>query len=268
MFGYRDLILALREVGSNPATPALVIGPPESPADLRGGIEAILSAVRSSCNAILTPAFTYQTMVIPPVGPEDNALDYGSGTDPSQEAEFFRPSLAASPEMGPLAEAVRCAPGAYRSTHPILSFAGINTRVYLEAQSLEEPLGPIDELARAGGDVLLLGADMTANTAIHLAEQRAGRKQFIRWALTPSGVVECPAFPGDSAGFGTLSNRLAGIARETLVGGRFVIRRMPLRDVLHEAVAWIHEDPRALLCDRPACLLCAAVRKAARNIAA
>jgi aminoglycoside 3-N-acetyltransferase len=267
MFGYRDLILALREVGAEPATPTLVIGPAQSPEDLRGGASALFSAVRTTFPTFLTPTFTYQTMLVPPVGPDDNGLDYAAESKTSGEAEFFRAGLRSSPEVGPLAEMVRCAPGAVRSMHPILSFAGINVRSFLEAQTLEAPLGAVDALARAGGDVVLVGADSSANIAIHLAEQHAGRKQFVRWALTPSGVAECVAFPGCSFGFSALSSRLTGIEREGLVGGRFSIRRMPLRDLLHETTAWIREDPRALLCDRPSCLLCASVRKAARTTA-
>jgi aminoglycoside 3-N-acetyltransferase len=266
MFGYRDLILAMREVGVDPKTPALVIGPSTIPEDLRGGEAALLSAVLASFQSFLTPTFTFQTMVIPPIGPEDNGLDYSSSSSMSGEAEFFRASLPSSPEVGPLAEAVRNDSGAVRSMHPILSFAGIKARPLLEAQTLEEPLGAVDALARAGGDVVLVGAESSANIAIHLAEEHAGRKQFVRWALTTSGVVECPAFPGCTVGFSALSSHLPSIEREALVGGRFSIRRMPLRDFLHETTAWIREDPRALLCDRPTCLLCSAVRKAARSV--
>jgi aminoglycoside 3-N-acetyltransferase len=264
MFGYRDLILGIRDVGYDPATPALVVGPVMVPEDLRGGAPALFSAVRAAFPLFITPTFTYQTMVVPAVGPEDNGLDYTAGTETSEEAEFFRASLPSSPEIGPLAEAVRKDTGAVRSMHPILSFAGIGARKFLEAQTLEDPWGAVDALARAGGDVVLIGAGASANVAIHFAEERAGRKQFVRWALTPSGVVECPGFPGCTFGFDALSSRLQGIEREALVGGLFSIRRMPLRDLLHETTAWIREDPRALLCDRPTCLLCAAVRKAAR----
>jgi aminoglycoside 3-N-acetyltransferase len=268
MFGYRDIVLALREVGLNANTPALIIGPTKMPDDLRGGIEALLSGIRASSASFLTPTFTFQTMVIPPVGPEDNGLDYAADSAASGEAEFFRSGMPASPENGPLAEAVRQVSDAVRSQHPLLSFAGINARSMLEAQSLEDPWGPIDALARAGGDVILLGAEPAANIAIHLAEIRAGRKQFVRWALTPGGVVECAGFPGCSVGFASVTPRLLGIEHEALIGGRFFIRRTPLRDLLHETAGWIREDPRALLCDRPACLFCTAVRKATRASAA
>jgi aminoglycoside 3-N-acetyltransferase len=61
---------------------------------------------------------------------------------------------------------------------------------------LDDPLAPVGALAEENGTVLLIGVNHTVNTSIHYAEKIAGRKQFIRWALTPQGVRECPGFPG------------------------------------------------------------------------
>ena len=178
----------------------------------------------------------------------------------STEAEFFRMNLPSSPAGGPMAELVRRAEGAARSAHPILSFAGINAEDLLEAQTLEDPFAPIDALSRAGGDVLLINVDQTANAALHLAGQRAGRRQFLRWALTPGGVVECPSFPGCPNGFNAVEEKLQG-ASQTASAGAIHLQRIPLRDLIHTASGWIREDPSAMLCDDAECLLCGAVRK-------
>jgi aminoglycoside 3-N-acetyltransferase len=148
--------------------------------------------------------------------------------------------------------------GANRSAHPILSFVGINADELLVQQSLTT-WAPISELAARGGEVVLLGADHTADVALHLAAQRAGRKQFVRWALTAEGVVECPAFPGCSRGFEAISGRLRGSVREAWLGSAH-LHAIPLRDLLHAAASWIRQDPAALLCDDPACEQCNAVR--------
>jgi aminoglycoside 3-N-acetyltransferase len=259
-FGYRNVLLALRRIGVDGEARVLAIGPAAEPEIFRGGVSVLTAALADSCAAVITPAFTYQSMVYPSEGPADNAVDYPAASAASVEADFFRPSLPASPLMGPLAEAVRRSSGAARSSHPILSFAGWNAKEILETQTLEEPFAPIDELARAGGDVLLLGAEPTANVALHLAEQRAGRKQFIRWALTPKGVVECPVFPGCSRGFGAIDAMLTGVAHFEEIGP-LVIQRIPLRDLLHIAVSWIRQDPQALLCGNSDCPFCSAVRK-------
>ena len=140
------------------------------------------------------------------------------------------------------------------------SFAGIGAQEILETQTLNEPFAPIDALAKAGGDVIVLGADPPANVALHLAEQRAGRKQFIRWALTPQGVVECPGFPGCSRGFGAIEDKLAGVVQRGKVGA-FPVVRLPLRDLINIASGWIRQDPQALLCTNADCPFCTAVRR-------
>jgi aminoglycoside 3-N-acetyltransferase len=259
-FGYRDLVLALRRIGEESDSRVLVIGPPGVPEGLRGGLSTLLAALRSSCKVLVAPAFTYQTMVYSAAGPDDNGVDYATASTISPEAEFFRINLPASPAVGPLAEAIRRAEGAARSTHPILSFAGIYAGDILETQTLEEPFAPIDALSRAGGDVLLLNVDQTANAALHLAAHRAGRKQFIRWALTPDGVVECPTFPGCPKGFKAIEDKLQGVIQTACVGA-FQLRRIPLRDLIHAASGWIREDPAALLCADADCALCGAVRR-------
>jgi aminoglycoside 3-N-acetyltransferase len=131
----------------------------------------------------------------------------------------------------------------------------------MSAQSLAEPLGPIAHLAEHGGDVLLLGVNHAVNTSIHYAEYRARRRQFVRWALTPKGVVECLAWPGCSDGFQAIAPHVAAFTRETRIGPARV-QRIPLRDLLRVAEALIRADATALLCSRPDCERCNAVRAA------
>ncbi len=259
-FGYRDILLALRRIGLEGESRIVVIGPALVPESIRGGVAALAAALAASCKTVIAPAFTYQTMVYPAEGPVDNAVDYPEASAASVEADFFRPSIRVSPLLGPLPESLRRMEGASRSSHPILSFAGLGAAEILETQTIAEPFAPIDSLAKAGGDVVIMGSDPPANVALHLAEQRAGRKQFIRWALTPQGVVECPGFPGCSRGFGAIDVKLAGVIQSGKIGS-FPVTRIPLRDLLNTASAWIREDPQALLCGNPKCPFCEAVRK-------
>ena len=97
--------------------------------------------------------------------------------------EFYRSDMPVDPSMGTLAEALRTHPKAARSKHPILSFTGINAKPFLDVQTIQEPL-PSYYLTNEEGWVLLLGVDQTANTSIYYGEKLAGRKQFVRWALT------------------------------------------------------------------------------------
>jgi aminoglycoside 3-N-acetyltransferase len=174
-------------------------------------------------------------------------------------AEFFRPDMPADRMMGAVAEALRRHPKARRSSHPILSFTGVNAERALEAQSLAEPLAPIRILSDSWGWVLLLGVDYKVNTSLHYAERKAGRKQFLRWALTPKGVCECPGFPGCSDGFPALAPHLESLTRRVQVGPA-VVQAISLPDLVEAACLWIDSDPAALLCQRADCERCNAVR--------
>jgi aminoglycoside 3-N-acetyltransferase len=198
-------------------------------------------------------------MIVPEVGPDDNALNYGSGVTANRMAEFFTPDMSADRLMGTVAESFRRRPGVGRSLHPILSFCGMNAQAALDSQTLDEPLAPIHALHLDGGWVLLLGVNHTVNTSIHYAERMAGRRQFVRWALTQHGVVECPGFPGCSEGFQLLVPHMVEVTRSVLIG-RGVVTAMPLREMVSKVRDLIAQDPAALLCSRPDCERCQAVR--------
>jgi len=260
---YRDFVSAFRDLELGRKSHILVHASLSAFGGVRGGAEAVAGALQATSERMLVPTFTYQTMITPQVGPKGNAVRYGSADDQSSHAEFFTPDLPSHPSMGAIAEAVRLHPAARRSSHPILSFAGINAEGALEAQSMEDPLGPIRCLADEDGDVLLLGVDHRSNTSLHLAERLAGRKQFVRWALTPEGVMECPGIPGCSEGFQAIAPRLEGVSRAARLG-QGTLELVPMRDLIHAATSWIRENPLALLCNRVACQRCEAVRASLR----
>ncbi len=227
--------------------------------DIRGGAETMLGALSMLTNGVMAPAFTYKTMLIPETGPDDNAIDYGTGKNLNRMAEFFTPEMPADPLMGVLSECLRKQPGAKRSAHPILSFVGTNVDAALSSQTFEEPLAPIGTLAQEDSIVLLIGVNHTVNTSIHFAERLAGRKQFTRWALTPQGVKECPGFPACSDGFEQASAYLEGITRTSRVGSARV-RAIPLQPMISTLTNVIREQPDAFLCHKAGCLRCEAVR--------
>jgi len=261
MLKYRQLYNALAELGLERTRPVIAHASLSAFGQVHGGAETLLGAILSLVDSLIMPTFTYRTMVIPEVGPGDNAITYGSGREANRVAEFWQPDLPADPLMGIVPEALRRYPKAQRSTHPILSFAGVNADAALQAQTLAEPLAPVRILHEAGGWALLLGINHTANTSIHYAERLAGRKQFVRWALTPDGIVECPGWPGCSNGFQAIAPRLQAMTRQVAVG-EAVVTAVPLAALVEAVRAAIAEDPLALLCDDPQCERCQAVRAA------
>jgi aminoglycoside 3-N-acetyltransferase len=255
----RDLLLGLRELHLADA-PVIVHSSLKSFGEVEGGAWTVVNALVGVFNTMIVPTFTYKTMIIPQSGPENNALTYGVGLEQNQAAEFFTQRMPADPMMGIIPEMLRRHPRVRRSTHPIQSFAGINAEKILAAQTISDHLAPIDVMEKANGWVVLMGVNHTVNTSIHYAEKQAGRKQFIRWALTPKGVVECPGFPGDSAGFQAIAPDLAKFTRQVQIGNA-TIQAVPLKMLIKVVTARIKKDPLALLCQLEDCERCNAVRR-------
>jgi aminoglycoside 3-N-acetyltransferase len=256
---FTDLRLSLLKLGLS-HTPVVAHASLKAFGEVVGGPETLLRAVLDSVWALVMPTFTYRSIVTPEVGPPGNGLSYGSERDLNRMAEPFTPDMPADRLMGIIPEALRRHPRARRTSHPILSYAGVQADRFLSAQSLVDPFGVFRALADADAWVLLLGVDHTVNTSIHYAEQLAGRRQFIRWALVPDRIVECPGFPGDSAGFGTIAMDLGDDVRQVRVGSA-VVQAMPIRAIVRTVAARLQKDPTALLCSQADCLRCNAVRQ-------
>ncbi len=260
MISFRDIERGLKDLKINNQTPVIVHSSLSAFGEVQGGAESLLGALVRCFNAMMMPTFTYKTMIIPSVGPEDNGLIYGSGRQSNLMAEFYSDSMPADKLMGSTAEKLRTLPIAKRSSHPILSFSGIHVDTILNKQTLYDPLAPIQELANQQGWVLLIGVDHTVNTSMHLAERLSGRKQFIRWALTPHGITECPNFPGCSDGFNAAAPYLGAITRQVTIGNAR-IQALPLLPMLDITLEILRKNPAALLCDIPGCERCFAIRQ-------
>lgn len=260
MITFREVLTSLRKLGIENSRPVIVHASLSAFGRVNGGAETVAGALLAAFQTVIVPAFTYKTMIIPEVGPEDNAITYGSGKDTNRMAEFFTPSMPVDKMIGSIPEALRKHPKAGRSIHPILSFAGVNAAPILESQTLEHPLAPIEKLAELSGYVLLLGVGNTVNTSIHYGEYLAGRKQFTRWALTLDGIKECPRFPGCSDGFNALKETLEPITTKSQAG-EAEIQAVPIPELLDAVQDRLKNDPYALLCTREDCARCNAVRE-------
>ena len=226
---------------------------------IEGGADTMLNALLDSVRGIIMPTFTYLTMLNPEVGPPKNGITYGSETDLNKMAEAFHPGMPVDKMMGVLPEVLRKHPKAKRSMHPIQSFAGIRADAILNVQTIYNPLAPIGALADSDGWVLLLGVDHRVNTSIHYAEKLGGRLQFLRWALMQDRVVECPGFPGDSEGFDAIAPAVEKYTRRVEIGNALV-QAVHLKSLIKVVLDQLKENPFALLCQRPDCERCTAVR--------
>lgn len=255
----RDLLLGLRDLRLKNA-PVIVHSSLRSFGQVEDGATTVVHALLTAFSRVLVPTFTYKTMITPLTGPKDNGITYGSQQDLNRMAEFFTSRMPADPLMGIIPETFRRHPGVKRSLHPIQSFTGMNTEKMISFQTLADPLAPLALLEQAEGWVVLMGVNHVVNTSIHYAEKLAGRKQFLRWALTPRGVVECPGFPGCSAGFQAIAPYMEKYTRTVKIG-EALIQAVPVRMLVKVAVGLIHKDPLALLCSQADCERCNQVRK-------
>ncbi len=258
--GYRDVVRALRSLRIPPNRPVIAHSSLRALGPVQGGAETVAGALIEVFEQLVVPTFTYKTMVVPENGPPDNALFYGSHNDRNKMAEFFYPDMPADKLMGAIAEAVRKHPDAARSGHPVLSFAGVNVRPYLESQLLAEPFAPLAVMYDKSGWVLLLGVDHTANTSIHLGERLAGRKMYTRWALLSDMVVTCANFPYCSDGFNAIEPLIDPFTRRTQIG-QAEVQAIPLHELIETTRQLIQADPTALLCSRSDCLSCNLIRR-------
>jgi aminoglycoside 3-N-acetyltransferase len=259
----RDILLGLRGLGLE-KSPVVVHASLSAFGQVEGDAETVVSAIAAVFQTILMPAFTYKTMVTPRAGPPDNGLVYGSGTDLNRMAEFFHPRMPVDRLMGIIPETLRRHPRAERSGHPILSFTGLNAGTMLEAQTIDEPFGPLKMLEQANGWVVLMGVNHTVNTSIHTAEKLAGRKTFVRWALTRKKVVECPSFPGCSAGFEAIAAEMERYTRKAKIG-EALVQAVPMKMLFRVVTARLKQNPLALLCQAEDCERCREIRNAVKR---
>ena len=261
MLSYRDIVKSFQKLGLNMERRVMLHASLPAIGEVKGGAETVVGSLIASCGAVITPTFTLRSMVSPPHGPEDNAMVYGEKIEGGAAPEIFHKDMPVDEKMGIIAETLRQHPAAERSSHPLLSFAGVNAGEALALQSLDDPWGPVKWMADEDGDVLLIGVDHTRNVSLHYAEFLVNRKQFIRWALIQAKIVEIPHWPGCSDGFQAITSHINGFVRQEQIGNA-IAELIPLRDLINTATGWMREDPQAMLCNSEDCEKCVLVRQA------
>jgi aminoglycoside 3-N-acetyltransferase len=234
---------------------------------VEGGADAVARALVDVCGTVLVPAGTWDlTGIDPPpclhrpMNAYEPSPTWAEFELKLSEATAFSLDLPIDRWLGTIPEALRLSQPHERSTHPLFSYAaaGAYATHLLDAQKLDWPLGPIEELANLDGSVLLLGVTHTSNTTIHLAEQQLGRSRFYRYAKIEGSWLELPNIPGASHRFDALEPDLRPHTREVFIGN-CQARVIPVREVIAATRNRILADPRALLCDHdPACRCAAA----------
>ena len=259
MISYRDITAGLSDLGLMRSIPTVAHINLQNLGEVKGGIKTVVGAVLATVDNVLMPSFTYSTMIIPESGPPDNDLQYGSGRDSNLQATIYHQNLPSDIIDNQAVEELRKYPGIFRSSHPVFSFVGLGMDIALINHPPHDPYAPLRAVRKMNAWVLLMGAEPAANFSLHLAEMLAGRKQFIRWALTSQGVKEVPYFPGCSDGFHKVHYYLQDELHTIQVAGTdwYAVN---LDVLISTAVALIEEDAFALLCNNINCVRCNLVR--------
>jgi aminoglycoside 3-N-acetyltransferase len=155
---------SLRRIGAITGGPATLLA---ALLDLLGRDGTVVVPTQTADNSLSSRAFLAATAHLDPAGVMA-FVDRMAGFDPART-----PSTG----MGAFAEHVRRRPGAVRSAHPHVSFAGVGPAAsrWLAVHDLDSPLGersPLGAMYAAGAYVLLIGVDYRVCTALHLAEYR------------------------------------------------------------------------------------------------
>ncbi len=229
---------------------------------VEGGALTVIDALRDAVPTIVVPAFVYASQLPTPPGMNiPNNSDHALAADWSEfrraldGATSHWSDLPLDKDMGAVALELARRPDAVRSPSALGGFAGLGPRAaeLMARGTPPHPLNVLEAAAAAGGWVLLLGADHTSNTTIHVAEHLEHRGRFTRFARVddrPEGWVAVHKLGGQSDAFGAIEPHLRSYTREAEIGAAHC-QAVPGSRVIEVTRRLIRSDPTALL-DRSA----------------
>jgi aminoglycoside 3-N-acetyltransferase len=227
---------------------------------VEGGAAAVVDALLAEDCTVVVPTFTSPAyLVAPPAAmrPDRNGVDYDSFDVAGGANRVFTPETNdANATMGAIPAEVLGRSGRVRGYNPLCSFAAVGPLAdRMREQRPLDVYAPLRILAAKQGWALLMGVDLRSLTLLHLAEEKAGRRLFRRWANGPDGKPMEVEVGSCSQGFLNFEPVLAPFACETTVGeSRWIA--YPARETLAAAAAAIRERPGITHCGDADCLRC------------
>lgn len=247
-----DVAAGLRKLGLSGAE-AEVHASFRSFGGVEKGVASVVAALKRELRTILVPTFCWDALApaLEDIGRNAWSNEGFVAEHPSPPRAFDPLTSPIDADMGVIAKTISADPLSRRSSHPLCSWAarGEDADGLVANHDWEYPALPINRLMERNGSILLVGVTLTSCTAIHLAEEVAGRKMFIRWAVDSSGRVRPARTGGCSDGFDRLLPRLDGVFREVRVGeSRLLAASLP--ELVARAARIIREDPGVTMCER------------------
>ena len=226
-----------------------------------GGAQAVIGELLDQGCTVMVPSFTGAFAVSPPRDqrPKRNGWDYVEQHGPiAGVGRVYSPdNKEIDRDMGAIPAAVLSIDGAVRGDHPICPFAAVGpaARELITGQAPLDVFAPIRQLGRLDGLLVMMGVGLNSMTALHLAEQMAGRQPFRRWANGLAGEPMQVAVGGCSRGFPRMDSLLASLERRTQVG-QSVWRVFPAQPILDRAADAIGKQPELTHCGDQTCKRC------------
>ncbi len=231
---------------------------------IEGGADTIIDTFLEQGSTILVPSFSYSFQArpeepyMPPRNSDTEDYAYFLGQEYGEIGVYdVNCKDIDLEEMGHFPKCVLERTGSIRGKNPINSFTALGTHAarLVEKQSLRDVYAPLQQLYEDDGCVLLMGVDLENATAIHYAEQVAGRVPFVRWAKDASGRTVPVSAGSCSGGFGNFREALAPYEK-TVTVGKAVLTCYPIRALVDTCVAEMQKNPRITHCGDPECGRC------------
>lgn len=246
---YKLISHDLRQLGVDGRRPLIAHSSLSSFGRVEGGAEAVVDALLDAVGpkgSIFVPTFNF------------GQLSYDPPTTKSL--------------TGAVTEAFRQRKNALRSPHPTHPMSGIGPAAerVLREHPIMHPFGensPLWKLWREDAQIVLLGCDHRSNSMIHVAEEMENVPYLNRTRVgrvIENGVEReiTVRRPPCSNGFNAIdhSMRWEGKLREGKIGEARVLL-MEAREVIDVTRRLLRENPAALLCNEPSCVICPESRR-------
>ena len=226
------------------------------------GTSAVVDAFLLEGSTLLVPTFSWCNSVSPPphLRFRRNAADYEYLAKTCADVDcVFDPERSSEIDdnMGAIPAAVLAREASRRGNHPLCSFAAVGPLAnhLVGGQKPNDLYSPLETLANEGGFLVLAGVDLSKATLIHLAEKKAGRVPFRRWANGPGGDPMAVEAGGCSNGFVKFDSVFSPFGMTATVGTS-QWRSYPADRALEAATRAIREDPQITHCEANPCERC------------
>ncbi len=223
-----------------------------------GGAGAILDAFLAEAATLLVPSFSWDFSVTPRADdrPDRNGTRYDYPHRPAAGPPYSSDSGVVDRDMGALSAALVAHPQRARGAHPLCSFSAVGPSAsdLLASQGPTAVWAPLERLVQEEGFVVLMGVGLNRLTIGHLADVRAGRRSFVRWALDDHGEASRVDVGGCSEGFAGLEPALHATSSAKVGTSRWTV--LPARQSLEGMTSLIRQDPTVTCCDDEQCERC------------